>query len=132
MHLCFQEILLIFSYFCVTKVYSTHPKKQKYIKLEMLLKKSVFYPPCLSSFKKCYTSLFYSIFQFQCLHKYMTPFSFIPFSFFIIIQFMKYVSSIHIFSIGGSQTLPIKSEQWNGGEYGSVQVKCTNIAGKTL
>ena len=92
----------------------------------------MFYTPCLSSFKKCYTSLFYSIFQVQCLHKYMTPFLFIPFSFFIIIHFMKYVSSIHIFSIGGSQTLPIKSEQWNGGEYGSVQAKCTNIAGKTL
>ena len=78
--------------------------------------------------------MFYSIFQVQCLHKYMTPFLFIPFSFFIIIQFMKYVSSIHIFSIGGSQTLPIKSEQWNGKEDsdGSVEVKCTNIAGKTF
>ena len=50
------------------------------------------------------------------------------------IQCMKYVSNIHIFSIGGSQTLPIKSEQWNGkiDSYGSVEVKCTNIAGKAF
>jgi hypothetical protein len=61
----------------------------------------------------------------------MAPFLFIPFSFFIIIQFMKYVSSIHIFSIGGSQTLPIKSEQWNDSD-GAVEVKCTNIAGKAI
>ena len=56
---------------------------------------------------------------------------------------MKYVSNIHIFSIGGSQTLPIKSEEWmdegqitgfNGkrDSYGSVEVKCTNIAGKVF
>ena len=50
------------------------------------------------------------------------------------IQCMKYVSNIDIFPIGGSQTLPITSEQWNGkyDSYGSVQVKCTNIAGKAF
>ena len=48
---------------------------------------------------------------------------------------------IYIFSIGGTQTLPIKSEQWSGKKnnyassslnYGSVEVKCTNIAGKAI
>ena len=36
------------------------------------------------------------------------------------------------FSIGGLQDLPLVLEQWNSTEnkYGTVQVKCTNIAGK--
>ena len=68
-----------------------------------------------------------------------------------------YVSNIYKFTIGGSQALPIKAEKWtildendenseeygndydynygndydNDNYYGSVEVKCTNIAGKT-
>jgi hypothetical protein len=35
-------------------------------------------------------------------------------------------------NLSGSQELPLQSEKWSGkkASYGSVQVKCTGIAGK--
>ena len=71
-----------------------------------------------------------------------------------LIGWLHKTSTIDLFTIGGSQVLPIKSEQWTkvdknieeygndydydpdfdydydeDGGYGSVEVKCTNIAG---
>ena len=53
----------------------------------------------------------------------------------IACRFLPYVLNIYIHesSLGGSQSLPIKSEKWSGrrncGSNGSVRVQCTKING---